>query len=123
MMSQGRLDPNNQAQFIATMTGALAAAPQISALSFIDTANQRTTIIRTFEGTIIETKDETGSLAMRRTRELADASAEASWGEPLYLPDPQVTIAVRSVPTPRFLPSPAQLRTPFASPSTPLHTD
>lgn len=92
MMRQGRLDPNNQQQFIATMTGALAAAPQISALTFIDTANQRTTIVRTFEGTIIQTKDETGSSAMRRILEDADASGKATWGEPLWLPDSQVTI-------------------------------
>ena len=50
LIAQGRISPAEQSRFVASLTGALAAAPQISALSFIDVNHQSIINIRTPRG-------------------------------------------------------------------------
>jgi adenylate cyclase len=92
LLAQGRLAPADRSHFIATMTGALAAAPQISALSFIDMNYQTISVIRTPQGPRIQTRDDSANIAVRRIVETARTSKHATWGEPLWRALPQVTI-------------------------------
>jgi adenylate cyclase len=92
LITQGHLAPADRSHFIATMTGALAAAPQISALSFTDLDHQTIRVIRTSQGPRILTRDDSANISLRRIVEAARTSTHAIWGEPLWRPLPQVTI-------------------------------
>ena len=92
LLAQGRIAPADRSHFIATLTGALAAAPQISALSFIDMNYQTISVIRTSQGSRVQTRDDSANIALRRIVETVHTSKQATWGKPLWRPLPQVTI-------------------------------
>ncbi|MFT5507277.1 MAG: adenylate cyclase [Hyphomicrobiaceae bacterium] len=92
LIAQGRISPAEQSRFVASLTGALAAAPQISALSFIDVNHQSIINIRTPRGSRTVFRDDSANAPIKRAVATALASKRATWAAPMWLPRSKVTI-------------------------------
>ena len=88
LIAKGRLDPNNDARLITMMTGSLAAAPQISAILWVNTERQ-TLIVgrapgeRSAEIGVFRRSDR-GDAVMEEAIATAQKTNGAAWGEPLW---------------------------------------
>jgi adenylate cyclase len=92
LIAKGRISPTDRSQFIATMTGALAAAPQIRALTFIDMNYQAISVFHSPEGPKVAMRDDSSVIALKRIMQKVLAGKQATWGNPLWREAPQVTI-------------------------------
>ncbi len=92
LVASGALHPSDEDRFAATMLGALAAAPQISAVLYYDRDLQELMALQGPEGTgRVERSDQSGSDLIRRIAEQLDDAQAAYWGEIVYGPESQET--------------------------------
>ena len=92
LFAGGALDPADRRHFVATMTGALAAAPQISALLYIDPAYQALGVARAPTGPIVFTRDYGDDARVRAGMDAGRSSETLVWGEPLWRDPPKETM-------------------------------
>lgn len=92
LIQDNQLNPDDQAQFTAMLTGALAASPQVSSIAYLGTDLRLRAVTRELDGTyqfIEKTNDD--PLARAALAEAA-GRVDAYWGEVVYLEDiPQTT--------------------------------
>ncbi|MEM9359180.1 MAG: adenylate/guanylate cyclase domain-containing protein [Pseudomonadota bacterium] len=96
LIAQGKLDPTDEDRLITMMTGSLAAAPQISAILFMNT-NFKTRIIGRVPGqppsqVRFFRRDDSNDAVMRHAMVTAKSVKGAAWGEPLWRDLPQETM-------------------------------
>jgi class 3 adenylate cyclase len=92
LIADGRVDPANRERFTDTLTGAMAAAPQITAVLFIDLDLQARGVARTPKGPQAITLDYSGDPRVREGMRLGRAAEAAVWGEPLWREGPRQTV-------------------------------
>ncbi len=92
LIASGDLDPTDRTPFLATMTGALAAAPQINAILFIDASHQALGVARTPGSPATLVYDYAGDPQVEAAMGAAQAAAGGAWGEPLWREGPQETV-------------------------------
>ncbi len=96
LIAEGKLDPTDEDRLVTMMTGSLAAAPQISAILFMDN-NFQTRIIGRVPGEPASKvrffrRDDSSDAVMRHAIETAKSVKGAAWGEPLWRDLPQETM-------------------------------
>ena len=96
LITQGQLDPTDEDRLVTMMTGSLAAAPQISAILFMDN-NFQTRIIGRVPGqppskVRFFRRDDTNDPVMQHALDTAKKVKGAAWGEPLWRDLPQETM-------------------------------
>ncbi len=84
LIASGALDPADRQRFVATLTGALAAAPQINAVLFIDPAYQALGVARTPKGPEMIVEDYRNDPQVLARMGAGSTDAGAVWGEPLW---------------------------------------
>ena len=92
LIAGGKLDPADRQRFIDTLTGALAAAPQINALLLIDPEFQVVGVARTPTGVEMFTQDYRGDARVRAGMRVGRTTSEPVWGEPLWRDLPKQTM-------------------------------
>ena len=92
LIARGALDLTDRKQFVATMTGALSAAPQINALLYIDPAYQVLGVARSPTGPTVFTEDYRDDPRVRRGMTTGRSREAAEWGEPLWRDTPKETM-------------------------------
>ena len=92
LVADGALDPADRGHFIATMTGALAAAPQISGLVYIDPTYQALAVARTPTGPRVFAQDHSNDARVRARMDGASSRDGLLWGEPLWRDTPKDTM-------------------------------
>ena len=92
LIANGALDPGDRQRFVATMTGALAAAPQINALLFIDPEFQALGVARTPTGAEVFTQDYSGDPRVRDGMRAGLTAKGTVWGEPLWREEADQTV-------------------------------
>ncbi len=92
LIADGKLDPEDRQRFIDTLTGALAAAPQINALLLVDPELQVVGVARTPKGVEMFTQDYSGDPRVRAGMEVGRTTSEPVWGEPLWRDQPKQTM-------------------------------
>ena len=81
----GELDPGDNIQFTATLTGALASAPQIKGLVFLQPSHQMNGVRRAPDGKIIAYgADLSADPVVRRAVAALAKRPDAVWGEPVW---------------------------------------
>ena len=88
LIEKGRLDPNDDARLITMMTGSLAAAPQISAILWVNTDRQTLIVGRAPNGRSAEIgvfrRNDRGDAIMEEAIATAQKTSGAAWGKPLW---------------------------------------
>lgn len=87
MIGEGRLDPADEERLVTMMTGALAAAPQIGAILFVNTELKTVIVARTpgSGGTVgVFRRDDRGDAIMAQAIAGARETESVVWGEPLW---------------------------------------
>lgn len=92
LIAGGKLDPADRQRFADTLTGALAAAPQINALLLIDPELQVVGVARTPAGVEMFTQDYSGDARVQAGMRVGRTTAEPVWGEPLWRDQPKQTM-------------------------------
>ncbi len=92
LIADGRVDPTNSERFIDILTGAMAAAPQITAVLFLDLDLQARGIARTPEGPQVVTLDYSGDPRVREGLRWGRTAEAPVWGEPLWREEPRQTV-------------------------------
>ena len=92
LIASGTLDPADRQRFVAIMTGALAAAPQINALLFIDDTYQTLGVARTPTGPEVFTQDYSGDPRVRAAMGVGLTAEGPVWGKPLWRELPKETM-------------------------------
>jgi class 3 adenylate cyclase len=98
LIARGALDPSDRERFVATMTGALAAAPQINAILHIDPSLRVVGVARLPEGPAVFTEDYSGDERVRTRMTAARSRDTAEWGEPLWRDTPKETMLNIQIP-------------------------
>lgn len=101
LIAGGKLDPANRQRFIDTLTGALAAAPQINALLLIDPDLQVVGVARTPAGPEMFTQDYSGDPRVQAGMRAGRATDSPAWGEPLWRDQPKQTMLSLRLPVRR----------------------
>ena len=92
LISNGHVDPSDPEQLKATLAGSLAAAPQISAVLYVQ-ADLKTLIVgRAPDGPRFFDRNDSGDETMMEAFTSARDSNKAVWGEPLWRDLPQETM-------------------------------
>ncbi|MEM7750972.1 MAG: adenylate/guanylate cyclase domain-containing protein, partial [Pseudomonadota bacterium] len=96
LIAEGRLDPTDEDRLVTMMTGSLAAAPQISAILFMNN-NFQTRIIGRVPGqppskVRFFRRDDSGDAVMSHAIKTAKSTKGPVWGEPLWRDLPQETM-------------------------------
>ncbi len=92
LIASGQLDPQDRTRLVATLTGALAGAPQISALLFVNSKLETLIAGRAPEGVRIFERDDAGDATMMQAFEEARTAKRPKWGEPLWRDLPKETM-------------------------------
>jgi len=92
LIDNGTLDPGDRKNFVATMTEALVAAPQIANLLYIDPAFRVLGIVREPTGPVVFTDDYTGDPRVSEGMDTGRSRNGVIWGEPLWRERPKRTM-------------------------------
>ncbi|MGI9475614.1 MAG: adenylate/guanylate cyclase domain-containing protein [Hyphomicrobiaceae bacterium] len=88
LIAQGRLDPADKDRLTTMMTGSLAAAPQISAILFVNKELKTLIVARAPGGRRgdirVFRRDDRGDAIMEQAIASAQATNGAAWGKPLW---------------------------------------
>ena len=92
LIASGRLDPSDRQTLLATLTGALAAAPQVNAFLFVDNDYQGVGVARDNGAPQNFVEDYSSDASVLAAMKVARTSETAVWGEPVWRREPKATL-------------------------------
>lgn len=85
-IANGKVRPEDVAEFSDVLYGAMAATPQVRVLGFIDTNYRAIAAVRRADGVQIDVADDRGDELVRKAVDAAQSHDTAFWGPPLWRP-------------------------------------